>query len=175
MLAQFINNCANWKFQNFGAISKFRGTYMCLPPYDTGLNSGPNVCSKQESPPDTENWAPESHHKPPHTILHPPLSSPLFAAYFQRKEGGAIQQRLSRLNSPPPPPPPPTPPSTVHTSHQPANKIKQDVQIYNALNMNKHSQWRYRDRGSLAGKPASLSCMVFHNYTVSAHHPQTNL
>ena len=30
-------------------------TCMCLPPYDTGLNSGHKVYFKQESPPDTEN------------------------------------------------------------------------------------------------------------------------
>ena len=60
---------------------------MCPPPYDTRLNSGHKVCFKQESPPDTENWARSlttnhTYHTAP--AVKPPFLRP---TYFQKKRG----------------------------------------------------------------------------------------
>ena len=66
-------------------------TYMYLPPYDTGLNSGHKVCFRQgqESPPDTENWVRRftaNHHIPYCPAVKIPFLRPVVLP--EKKEDG---------------------------------------------------------------------------------------
>ena len=102
---------------------------MCLPPYDTGLNSGHKVCFRQESPPDAENWVRSltaNHHIPYCPAVKIPFLRPTYMYVLQGKKRGwdITATKCTKLT-------PPFPPSTMgcctHTSLQYSNKNKQDV------------------------------------------------